>query len=176
MSLKSKLLRGRAALLTALLALLCLPAVIALAAPSTASACPPQGCHVPPDDDPPPHPPPGPPPPKYRITIDKLVAHVTEDDNGINDEAYIRVKGTKVWGVVSINPYQAQYPNVSLDVTGPIWVSLYDEDDGFWDPDDWLGDAYAPLPSAVGLTAYGYLKFTQDDADYTMNVRVRRLS
>ena len=132
MSLKSKLLPGRAALLTALLALLCLPAVIALAAPSTASACPPQGCHVPPDDDPPPHPPPGPPPPKYRITIDKLVAHVTEDDTGINDEAYIRVKGTKVWGVVSINPYQAQYPNVSLDVTGPIWVSLYDEDDGFW--------------------------------------------
>ena len=176
MSLKSKLLPGRAALLAMLLALLSIPAVIALAVPSTASACPPQGCHVPPDDDPPPHPPPGPPPPKYRIYIDKLTAFTTEDDNGINDEAYIRVKGTKVWGPVSTNPYQAQYPNVSTVVTGPIWVSLYDEDDGIWDPDDWLGDAYAPLYPVIGWPIYGTLKFQEDDANYAMNVRVVRVS
>jgi hypothetical protein len=165
---------GRAVLVAVAVALFAAAAAIALAAPSTASACPPQGCHVPPDEEPAPKPPPGPPPPKYRIYIDKLIAHETEDYTGINDEAYIRVKGTKVWGPVSINPFQAQYPNVSMDVTGPIWVSLYDDDD--IDSDDWLGDAYAPLPSGVGLTAWGFLKFKEDGADYTMNVRVLRLS
>ena len=57
---------------------------------------------------------------------------------------------------------QMEYPN-ARDVTGPIWISLYDEDGGL-DPDDWLGDAYAPLPAYVGSTAYGNLLFTRDGA------------
>ena len=48
--------------------------------------------------------------------------------------------------------------------------------DSPFDGDDWLGDAYAPLPTVVGATAWGSLKFTQDGADYTMGVRVLRLS
>jgi hypothetical protein len=59
------------------------------------------------------------------------------------------------------------YPSVSRDVTGPVWATLYD--------DDCLGDAYAPLPSVVGATAWGSLKFTRDGANYTMGVRVLRL-
>ena len=58
MSLKSsshhRMRPGRATLAALLVALLAIPAGISLATPSTASACPPQGCHVPPDDPPPP--------------------------------------------------------------------------------------------------------------------------
>jgi hypothetical protein len=162
---------GRALLVAAVLALAAISAVLMTASP--ASACPIQGCgHEP--DDPVPHPPPGPPPPKYRITIDTLRAYETEDS--FEDQAYIQIKGSHVWGPHGVNPLQMAYPNVSRDVTGPIWVSLYDDDDFWWDGDDWLGDAYAPLPASVGSTSWGVLRFTQDDADYTMTVHVLRLS
>jgi hypothetical protein len=164
---------GRAVLLAALLALLALPAVIALGAPPTASACPPQGCHQEPDDPSPPPSPPSPPPAKYRLFIDTLRAFETEDN--FTDEAYIDVKGFTVWGPYSTNALQMQYPNVVRDVTGPIWVSLFDED-GPFDGDDWLGDAYAPLPAYVGSMSYGTLQFTRDGANYQMGVRVLRLS
>jgi hypothetical protein len=164
---------GRATI-AALLVLLAIPLAIALTTPSTASACPPQGCWQDPEDPAPPHPP-APPQPKYRIFIDTLRAYETEDD--FEDEAYIRVNGVKVWGWVPINPLQMRYPNVSRDVTGPVWATLYDDDpDSPFDQDDWLGDAYAPLPTAVGATAWGSLKFTQDGANYTMGVHVLRLS
>ena len=166
--------RPSRATLAALLVLLAIPVAIALTSPSTASACPPQGCYQDPDDPPPPHPP-APPQPKYRIFIDTLRAYETEDS--FEDQAYIRIKGAKVWGPYNTNALQMQYPNVSRDVTGPIWITLYDDDPDHWfDGDDWLGDAYAPLPTVVGATAWGSLKFTQDDADYTMGVRVLRLS
>ena len=160
--------------LAALLVLLAIPVAIALTPPSTASACPPQGCYQDPDDPPPPHPP-APPQPKYRIFVDTLRAYETED--GFEDEAYIRINGTKVWGPSPVNVLQMAYPGVSREVTGPVWATLYDDDpDSPFDHDDWLGDAYAPLPSAVGATAWGSLKFTQDGANYTMGVRVLRLS
>ena len=160
--------------LAALLALLAIPVAIALMSPTIASACPPQGCHQEPDD-PSPHPPPAPPPPKYRIFIDTLRAYETEDS--FEDEAYIRIKGEKVWGPYKTNALQMQYPGVSRDVVGPIWVSLYDDDpDNPFDGDDWLGDSYAALPTIVGGTAWGSLKFTRDGADYSMGVRVLRLS
>jgi hypothetical protein len=171
MSLKLK--SGRA-LLAALLVLLAIPAAIALGAPSTASACPPQGCHQDPDDPAPPHPP-SPPQPRYRVFVDTLRAYETEDD--FEDEAYILINGYKVWGPHGTNALQMQYPNVSRDITGPVWATLYDDDpDSWFDHDDWLGDAYAPLPTVVGATAWGSLRFTQDGADYTMGVRVLRLS
>jgi hypothetical protein len=163
----------RGLLVAAMLALLAVPAFIALAAPPTASACPPQGCHVPPDDPPPPPNPPSPPPPKYRLFIDTLRAFETEDS--FEDEAYIRVKGSTAWGPNSTTALQMEYPGVVRDVTGPIWISLHDED-GPFDGDDWLGDAYAPLPSAVGAMNYGSLQFTRDGANYLMTVRVLRLS
>jgi hypothetical protein len=156
-----------------LIALLVLPA-LALTTPSVAGACPPQGCYQDPEDPAPPQPP-APAQPKYRITVDTLRAYETEDS--FEDEAYIRIKGAKVWGPHGVNPLQMAYPNVSLDVTGPIWVSLYDDDpDNPFDGDDWLGDAYAPLPTLVGATAWGSLHFTRDGADYVMGVRVLRLS
>jgi hypothetical protein len=109
----------------------------------------------------------------YRLFIDTLRAYETED--GFEDEAYIRVKGSTVWGPNDTTALQMEYPNVVRDVTGPIWISLYGED-GWPDPDDWLGDAYAPLPAYVGSTAYGNLWFTRDGANYVMTVRVLRLS
>ena len=157
--------------LAALLVLLAIPAGIALSVPSIASACPIQGCgHEP--DDPVPHPPPGPPAPRYRVFIDTLRAFETEDS--FSDEAYIRIKGTTVWGPYSTNALQMQYPGVAYDATGPIWISLYDEDSP--DPDDWLGDAYAGLPATVGSEWYSALRFTRDGADYQMGVHVLRLS
>jgi hypothetical protein len=160
--------------LAALLVLLAIPVAIALTSPSTAAACPPHGCWQDPDDPPPPHPP-APPQPKYRIFIDTLRAYETEDS--FEDQAYIRINGVKVWGPHGVNPLQMAYPNVYRDVTGPVWATLYDDDpDNWFDGDDWLGDAYAPLPSVVGATAWGSLKFTQDDANYTMAVHVLRLS
>ena len=163
--------RRRLPLLTALLALLAVSAAL----PSIASACPPQGCGNPGPVDPLPHPQPGPPPPKYRVTIDTLWAQETEDS--FEDQAYIRIKGVKVWGPYNTNPLQMDYPNVSRDVTGPIWISVYDDDpDSWFDQDDWLGDAYAPLPASVGSTAWGNLQFTQDGAHYFMGVHVLRLS
>ena len=160
--------------LAALLVLLAIPVAVALTSPSAALACPPQGCYQDPDDPPPPHPP-APPQPKYRIFIDTLRAYETEDS--FEDEAYIRVNGVKVWGLYGVNPLQMAYPNVSRDVTGPVWATLYDDDpDNPFDGDDWLGDAYAPLPTLVGATAWGSLKFTRDGANYTMGVRVLRLS
>ncbi len=164
---------GRATL-AALLVLLTIPVAVALTSPTTASACPPHGCYQDPDDPPPPHPP-APPQPKYRIFIDTLRAYETEDS--FEDQAYIRINGVKVWGPYGVNPLQMAYPNVSRDVTGPVWATLYDDDpDNWFDGDDWLGDAYAPLPTLVGATAWGSLKFTQDGANYTMGVRVLRLS
>ena len=167
MSLKST---SRALLLVA--AVLALLAISAGTVAPTASACPPHGCWQDPDDPPPPTPP-SPPPPKYRLFIDTLRAYETEDN--FEDEAYINVKGFTVWGPNGTNPLQMEYPNVVRDVTGPIWISLYDED-GPFDGDDWLGDQYAPLPAAVGSTAYGNLSFTRDGANYVMTVRVLRLS
>jgi hypothetical protein len=161
----------RTLLVAALLALLAIPAGAGIMSPSTASACPIQGCHVPPDP-PPPSPPPGPAKPKYRIFIDLLIAYQTEDS--FEDEAYINVNGSRVWGPHSINALQAQHPNVSVDVTGGMWVTLYDDD---WpDSDDWLGDDVPSLPSAVGAMTYDSLRFTHDGADYLMPVRVLRLS
>jgi hypothetical protein len=174
MSLSQRRLRpGRAMLAALLVALLAIPAGISLATPSTASACPPQGCHVPPDEEPPPPPgPPSPPPPKYRLFIDSLRAYETED--GFEDEAYIKVKGSTVWGPNDTTEFQMEYPNVVRDVTGPIWISLHDDDSPL--PDDWLGDAYAALPPYPGFTAYDNLWFTRDGANYVMTVRVLRLS
>jgi hypothetical protein len=169
---KSSARRRMLPMLAALLAALAIPAGFALFLPSVASACPIQGCgHEP--DDPAPHPPPGPPAPKYRITIDSLRAFQTEDD--FSDEAYIKVTGTTVWGPHTTTELQMQFPGVSVDVTGPIWVSLYDED-GWPDPDDWLGDDYPILPLNVGQTFYLALHFWRDGADYQMGVHVVRLS
>jgi hypothetical protein len=96
---------GRATLAT-LLVLLTISVAVSLTSPTTASACPPQGCYQDPDDPPPPHPP-APPQPKYRIFIDTLRAYETEDS--FEDQAYIRIKGAKVWGPYNTNALQMQY-------------------------------------------------------------------
>src|SRR5512144_2101545 len=103
------------ALAAALLMLLAVASGISLTSPSTASACPIQGCHVPPDPPPPP-PPPGPPAPKWRISILSIHPYQTED--GFVDEAYIKINGSKVWAD-DISELQTLYPNVTRDVSGP---------------------------------------------------------
>lgn len=164
------LLRSPAVLVAALLAL-ALSFGIALAAPSTAPACPPQGCHVPPDDDPPPHPTPGPPAPKYRLTI--LTVHPVKTEDSTFDEAYIKVKGIKVAGPKSISSLSTWYPNVVRDVTGPIYIEVYDDDSP--DSDDWLGTVYPRLP-ALGSPYYETFHFMADGAHYEMLAHVARLS
>jgi hypothetical protein len=82
-----------------------------------------------------------------------------------------------VWGPHGINPLQMQYPNVSRDLTGPIWATLYDDDpENPFDGDDWLATRTRRCPPSSVATAWGSLRFTQDGADYTMGVRVLRLS
>lgn len=160
------------ALAVALLMLLAGVFGASLTNPSTASACPIQGCHVPPDDPPPPPPgPPAPPAPKYRVSILSIHPYQTEDS--FVDEAYIKINGSKVWGPHDITALQTLYPNVVRDVTSSISIALYDEDSP--DPDDKLGTVYPSLP-ALGSSYAAYMDFWGDGAHYVMLVQVSRLS
>ena len=82
-------------------------------------ACLPQECYQDPDDPPPPHQP-APPQPKYRITVDTLRAYETEDS--FEDEAYIRIKGTKVGS--RLHPPQMAYPMFRSRPSPDLGVAL----------------------------------------------------
>jgi hypothetical protein len=173
------------AVLSALLALLAAVTVGAvIAAPSAgASVC--QTC-----EDPPPPPPPGHPPVRFDIWYPSgafntnLAVLKTEDFTG-NDEAYLTINGTTVWGPVSVHfqgpssgPGNGFY-NVPFSAGIYGWyvdIAMYDED---WpDPDDNLGSFHFQFPNlAVGQTVYGYsLRFDADSADYMLSFNVTRVS
>jgi hypothetical protein len=95
----------------------------------------------------------------------------TEDSTG-GDEAYLRVAGNKVWGPKSINNGGA-YDLTSIEpklFVGQVEVSLFDEDSGFLDDDDWLGTA--TITSSEAGLGNRTVFFTQDGANYKLTYRV----
>jgi len=158
-----------------LLTLLALLVAGAVAAP-VAVAGPCQTC---PDTPPPPPGPPGPPPVKHRLTIKKIVCYDTNDGGTqLNDELYVTVNGSKVYGPVSINPLNGvRYPNVSTVLTGAVNVylgniQLYDEDDT--SADDRIGtlNVYGN-GSPTEIT--GTYTFSGSDAHYTVEIGLQQI-
>ncbi|GAB4173497.1 MAG: hypothetical protein Fur006_02870 [Coleofasciculaceae cyanobacterium] len=100
----------------------------------------------------------------------KLIAlECIETEDSGEDEAYLRVKGVKVWGR-SINSGQTAdlsgLPLISFNRRARI--ELYDED---WpDADDLLGITYA-IRSHIGQGEIEY-NFTDDDANYKLTFEV----
>jgi hypothetical protein len=102
-----------------------------------------------------------------RLKLITLHCHATEDSTG-PDEAYLLVNGRRVLGPRSINDGQS----VDLRGLSPIWVNtyarldLYDQDAGWFDSDDHLGEA-SVYASMVGKGTQ-LAKFTKDGANYTL--------
>jgi hypothetical protein len=106
-----------------------------------------------------------------RLKLISIHCRTTEDSTGA-DEAYLLVRGNRVWGD-SINDGQTR----SLAGIEPIYFSrrvkieLFDEDGG-WDSNDHLGTAYA-YRTQVGR-GEREVYFTEDDASYTLTYQVVR--
>ena len=161
-----------------LLTLLALLVAGAVAAPA-AVAGPCQTCPDTPPPPPGPPGPPGPPPVKHRLTIKKIVCYDTNDGGTqLNDELYVTVNGSKVYGPVSINPLNGvRYPNVSTVLTGAVNVylgniQLYDEDDT--SADDRIGtlNVYGN-GSPTEIT--GTYTFSGSDAHYTVEIGLQQI-
>jgi hypothetical protein len=104
-----------------------------------------------------------------NLRLISLECHTTEDSG--DDEAYLRVKGVKVWGG-DINSGQAVDLSGSalIEFNRRARIQLFDED---WpDSDDLLGTTYARR-SHIGQGEIAY-EFTDDDAHYTLTFQVLR--
>jgi hypothetical protein len=161
-------LRPRLAPLAALLVLLALTGAIALATPPIASACPPQGCHVPPDP-PPPHPP-SPPAPKYRVTVKTV--HPVETQDATVDQTYVLLQGQFV-GMLNVSTLSYWHLNVYRDIKAPLYVQLWDQDEV--SSDDLLGTAWLD-PPALGAPYTRTIRLYGSGAVYDLTVHVSRLS
>ena len=108
-----------------------------------------------------------------RLKLISLVCHDTEDWTGA-DEAYLLVKGRRIWGPQSMNDNDAAdlrgvFP---VSFTSSARIDLYDQDAGWFDNDDHLGTAYA-YASQVG-TGEKQVSFTKSGASYTLFFEVIR--
>jgi hypothetical protein len=159
-----------------LLTLLALLVGGAVAAPA-AVAGPCQTCEDPPP--PPPPGPPGPPPVKHRLTIKKIVCYDTNDGGTqLNDELYVKVNGSTVYGPVSINPLNGvRHPNVSRVLTGASGVYLGDIQ--LWDDDDTSADDKIGTLNVYGngspTEITGTYNFTGSDAHYTVEIGLQQI-
>ena len=103
-----------------------------------------------------------------RLKLNELQCTKTEDNLG-NDEAYLRVNGSVVWGPVDINDGQNRNltPVTPISFFGAAIVELFDQDvGGIFDPDDFLGaNTISALDLNIGPRA---VRFTGDEADYTL--------
>ncbi len=166
--------------LMALLAMLAVTLGASVAAAPGAIAAPCLTC----EPDPGPPPPGGPSLPTYKVWADGsnyLAVVETEDNGNNNDEAYIRVNNSTVWGPKSVSPGSpgnAHFYGVSFAalVTGSSFsISLYDED---WpDDDDNLGWHTIGLPGLQsGQTVPMSREFTEDGAYYSLTFKITRIS
>jgi hypothetical protein len=113
------------------------------------------------------------------LVLESLTCRATEDSDG--DECILRVHSINT--SIGVNPdnhncsYRQNMLNTSrpwmlnrrLFISGPVEVSLFDEDDTFLNPDDCLGRVRIEArPTAGTMTAV----FNQDDANYVLRFRV----
>ncbi|MCB5292362.1 hypothetical protein [Arthrobacter sp. SO3] len=74
------------------------------------------------------------------LQLKLIQCHGTEDWTG-PDESYLLIGGRKVWGSQSMND-GAQEPLTQVSgvpFENSLRLSLYDQDSGLWDDDDYLG-------------------------------------
>jgi hypothetical protein len=102
-----------------------------------------------------------------RLRLISLVCHTTEDSG--DDEAYLRVRGERVWGGEMSNEQEVSLEGVpSINFSRRARIDLYDEDSP--DADDHLGTTYARR-SHIGQGELEH-EFTGDEAHYTLTFRV----
>jgi hypothetical protein len=112
----------------------------------------------------------------FRVQLISLECWSTEDNLGA-DEAYLKFRGFRVWGVQSMNDEDtvslAGDPRLSalrFDNTAAVW--LYDADTGIFDKDDWLGGVTVSAAQAGAGEQTGW--FDYDGALYLLTYRVVR--
>jgi hypothetical protein len=105
------------------------------------------------------------------LQLHSIFCKTTEDSTGA-DEPYLLVGNRKVWGSQSMNDNETEdltmVPN--LPFKSRIRLSLYDQDAGWFDDDDflgswviWAGEAEQGMREA---------RFNGDGADYTITYEV----
>jgi hypothetical protein len=103
------------------------------------------------------------------VKLQRIFCRRTEDT--LNDEAYLRLNGTKVWGPVSVDDDSTTEINLLVEFAGQATVDLFDEDLGnFLDEDDFLG-RHVVTELEVGM-GDRHVRYTGDDADYTLFYKV----
>lgn len=111
----------------------------------------------------------------YLLRLYTLTCSQTEDSG--NDEAYITVNGTKVWGATSVNEPNSYGVNRNVffgnSAGGTALVRLYDED-GPFDDDDLLGSV--GVTAAQAGTGPRFMFFTGDGASYALTYEVVAVS
>ncbi|MHC5775636.1 hypothetical protein [Nostoc sp.] len=73
------------------------------------------------------------------LLIDQLQAIKADADTFGDDDTYITVNGSKLWGPDSFSTGQTSGVNRGLGVDFPARIELFDEDGGFNGSDDSLG-------------------------------------
>jgi hypothetical protein len=101
------------------------------------------------------------------LQLQSIHCHATEDWTG-PDEPYLLIGGRKVWGSQSLNDEEqeplTQVPAVPFNTS--LRLSLYDQDSGWWDDDDYLGSWVV----WAGELTQGEkeARFNGDGADYSI--------
>jgi len=102
-----------------------------------------------------------------RLRLISLVCHTTEDSG--DDEAYLRIRGNRVWGGEMSNEQEVDLSGLPLiNFRNRARIELYDEDSP--DADDHLGTTYARR-SHIGQGDLEH-PFTGDEANYTLTFQV----
>jgi hypothetical protein len=105
-----------------------------------------------------------------RLKLHSIFCKTTEDNTGA-DEPYLLVGNRKIWGSQSMNDNESEdltmVPEVAF--TRSIRLSLYDQDSGFFDKDDFLG-SWVVWAGETGTLREA--RFNGDGADYTITYEV----
>jgi hypothetical protein len=89
------------------------------------------------------------------VKLQRIFCRRTEDT--LNDEAYLRLNGTKVWGPVSVDDDSTTEINLLVEFAGQATV-------------DFLGrHVVTELEAGMGDR---HVRYTGDDADYTLFYKV----
>jgi hypothetical protein len=70
-----------------------------------------------------------------KLKIHKV--YVYDEQEGSGDELYFKIDGKHKGGVShSVETGDTWYSNISYNFTGKTQIKLFEDDWGFWDPDD----------------------------------------
>jgi|GEM_PF-1599484 len=107
---------------------------------------------------------------RVKLQLLNLRCYRTEDVIG-PDEPYITINGQRVWSGVMENGESRDLSKVApVEFLGMAQITLFDEDMGFFDSDDFLGSAFA-FENLAGLGPYR-VTFDGDGAAYELTFEV----